>query len=200
MSSNVYLAQGTFNGQYVMKVGKANDVRQRQENLEIIIKTSRECPSERDAFTLEDNMRRLVLRLGAKRLRGRIDWFEFDADIYQQLEQFLTADLFAAPAEMYRKYTNLDDLEVEAIQERYQQILRKEREVAATPYALNRYSEMLITRKVNLEAALAETGADVADLKDEIDEIKRELKRFRAKWNLPDEAASGAASSVTESA
>ena len=160
MGSNVYLACGTFNSVYVMKVGKANSVMQRQFGLPIRIKSSLACPSEFHAFNLEENMREFARKLGAVQIPGHIDYFEYDADIYQQLEQFLTADLFAAPADMYRKHTSLDDLEIEAIQAKYQELKQKELEPLRKA-AANQYAERCFRED------LAEAEARVADNPDD---------------------------------
>lgn len=77
MVSHVYLAEGYVDGVRVMKIGKANNTKQRQYKLTIRIVASLPCPSSRYAFALEAELRDF-LRSRCKSFRHTFDWFLFD--------------------------------------------------------------------------------------------------------------------------
>jgi len=82
MQSNVYIARGARGGTAVMKVGKTNNIRQRQSELDITIEMSISQPDEAGALDLEAQLRLFILSRGGKKLPRTTDWFYFDSDIY----------------------------------------------------------------------------------------------------------------------
>lgn len=181
MTSNVYLGHGTFNDQYVMKVGKANFVLQRELELPIKIYSSISCPEECDAFALEDNLRSLARRMGAIGIAGHIDYFVYDADIYAELEAVLACNLFVAPSHLYRKHVNLDDLEIEAIRERYAQIKKQEREAQVDFRSHQRHEQAIILKIEALESEIMEGVGGMDELQHELDFQNKMLVRIRAR-------------------
>ena len=98
MTSNVYIARGEHNGIAVMKVGKANDVRQRVRQLGLFLELSIAQADEAAAFAFEGELRFFMSYRGGKTLPGKNDWFYFDWSIF--------IDLCATVAELYHKAIN----------------------------------------------------------------------------------------------
>jgi hypothetical protein len=85
MPSNAYIAT---DGETVMKVGKANDVKRREKQLAVPITYSIACLDEEAAYRVEDQLRDFVVKRGGIQHRGTVDWFKFDHQIYQMLCEF----------------------------------------------------------------------------------------------------------------
>ncbi len=87
MASNAYIAT---DGETVMKVGKANDVKRREKQIAIRITRTVACfPYEEAALRMESKLRDFVMKRGGIRYRSTIDWFHFDQQIYGMLCEFV---------------------------------------------------------------------------------------------------------------
>jgi hypothetical protein len=157
MSSNVYVARGERGGVDVMKVGKTNNIRQRQSELGITIELSISQPDAAAALNLETHLRLFVLTKGGKRLPRTTDWFYFDPQIY--------AALCAAVAELNEE--DDCDAEIAALRERYHRLLADEAERNAE---VGRRFDL--EREERLKAAKQEHLA----------ELQRELAELRKKF------------------
>ena len=188
MTSHVYLAIGELDGVRVMKVGKANNVKKRQAQIRISIRSTLECPSAMEAFALEGNLRRLARKLGAKGIPNHIDWFIFDEAIYEELETFVISSLFLAPREMYLRHVSLDDLEIEAIKARYKELVAKKPEPSRDPLldadlnTLRTMRDQLQGRHDELVIDLEETRNEIARLAAELELRQAELKALHEEY------------------
>lgn len=88
MTSNAYVAT---DGETVMKVGKANDVKRRERQIAIPIKYTIACLDEAAAFRVESQLRDFVIKKGGIQFQGTIDWFKFDLQIYTMLCEFASS-------------------------------------------------------------------------------------------------------------
>lgn len=191
MTSNVYLGWGTVNDQRVMKVGKANVVSSREAQIAIKVYSSLACPTERDAFTLEDNLRWVARRLGAITLEGHKDWFVYDERIYAELEAYLTEGLFIAPQQWYRRHASLDDLEIEIIRERYAEIKKREHDAQSEVLSWQRHEQATILKIEALESAIMEGSGNMERLMFDLEIAQGMLVRIRQ--NYADAAATARA-------
>src|SRR5574337_2075862 len=96
MTSNAYIAT---DGEMVMKVGKANDVKRREKQIAVPIKYTIACLDEAAAYRVENQLRDFVIKRGGIRHQGTIDWFKFDAQIYGMLCEFAANMDTQAPIE-----------------------------------------------------------------------------------------------------
>src|SRR5262245_27219415 len=85
MSSNAYIAT---DGESLMKVGKANNIKNRQQQIGLPITIHLSCPDEDVALLIETEFRRIVREMGGIRHAKGVDWFEYDHDIYLMLMAF----------------------------------------------------------------------------------------------------------------
>lgn len=85
MTSNIYLASGYLDGIHVMKVGKADIVKQRQSQISIQIDIHGKMPSHKLAVKAERGLRRSAKQSGVQRITNTHDWFVFDHAVYVEL-------------------------------------------------------------------------------------------------------------------
>jgi hypothetical protein len=85
MPSNAYIAT---DGEDVMKVGKANDVKRREKQIAIPITFTIACLDEAAALRVENRLRDFVIEKGGIQRASSIDWFKFEPQIYKMLCQF----------------------------------------------------------------------------------------------------------------
>jgi len=134
MTSNAYIAT---DGEKVMKVGKANDVKRREKQIAIPIKYAIACLDEEVAFRVESQMRDFVIKKGGIRHQKAVDWFRFDPQIYAMLCEFVTgidgqklpekAPRKVAPKEVVAPPQEMDlDTEIHMLVMRYHKLLRDE--------------------------------------------------------------------------
>jgi hypothetical protein len=183
MLSNVYIARGERDGVPVMKVGKANNIRQRQNAIGITIEMSIPQLDEAAAFDLETQLRLFVLTHGGKRLLRTNDWFYFDSRIYAALCT-IVADLNAdvgdtevAPirteyneSEAAKIAEDAADAEIEALRERYHRLLADEAEQNA-----ERMRRLQSENKERLKGEKAARHSRFAGLQRELDELSKEF-------------------------
>jgi len=124
MKSNVYLACGTDDWYFLMKVGKANNIKLREKQIYMSIKVSVPTMTVEDAFILETRMRKLAVSLGATRYPRTYDSFFYNESIYRVIEKELGV-LSASE--------NIDD-EIAFYQQSYQRILAKDMQKEMTKF------------------------------------------------------------------
>lgn len=173
-TSNVYLAFGLLNDQPVMKIGKANDVLQRQRQIGIGIEMSCACDSEKEAFQLETKLRRLMRSLGAERVATRMDWHVFDATIYERVKEMFTDEFGVQVLKQYKGRDGIEDFEVDMLRARYRQMPKYEPVVEA---------KVVVDALEVAERKLKDVEQQIVDLRAEreawILEGKREAIRMR---------------------
>ena len=151
MKSNAYIGQGIQNNIHVMKVGKSNDIKRRQRELQITFDGCVVCLNSNSAYKVERQLREFVIQQGGIRYQETLDWFLFDPEIYESLQQNLL-----------RQVTNSIEKEDEILQ------------------FIRRYYEIVIaeiaTQNVNLQREQDATRLEIDSLKKQIEE---ERKRAR---------------------
>lgn len=85
MTSNIYLASGDYEGVHVMKIGKANVIKYRQQQLDVRIDIHGQVDTHKLAHKYERRLRRSAKHMGAKRIANTHDYFVFDHSIYIEL-------------------------------------------------------------------------------------------------------------------
>src|SRR5258707_13534717 len=117
MTSNAYIAT---DGETVMKVGKANDVKRREKQIAVRITRTIACLDEAAAYRVESQLRFFVVKNGGIRHQQTIDWFKFDPQIYAMLCEFATGlnSKFAVEVDV--------DTEIAEYITRYHQLLVEE--------------------------------------------------------------------------
>jgi len=116
MTSNAYIAT---DGEQVMKVGKANDVRRREKQIAIPMTMTIACLDEAAAFRVESQLRDFVIEQGGIQHQGTIDWFRFDPQIYTMLCEFAIS--------IEARLVGVDlDTEINQLRQRYYQLIADE--------------------------------------------------------------------------
>ncbi len=166
MTSNAYIAT---DGENVMKVGKANDVKRRERQIALPITCTVSCLDEAGAFRVENQLRDFVIKRGGVRYLSTIDWFKFDAQIYEMLREFATRLNNEAPSEI--------DVDTEIAQyiTYYHQLLVKE--AVAEKDALQAEIEPLREAMTEKKALIEEREA----LQAEIRQLQRENAHLQKK-------------------
>ena len=85
MTFNVYIARGERNGIAVMKIGKSQNLPQRERDIGLSIELSVPQFNQHSAFVVERSLKKLVIAQGGKRLADTYDSFHYDPDIYSLL-------------------------------------------------------------------------------------------------------------------
>ncbi len=131
-----------------MKVGKSNDVKRRQRELQITIDDSIMRLNPNSAYRVEKQLREFVIQQGGIRYRETLDWFLFDPEIYEALQHYFLRHV-------------TDSLSQE------DEVLR----------FVRRYYEIIITEitteNVNFQQEQATTQIEIDRLKKQIEERKR---------------------------
>ena len=181
MLSNVYIARGARGGTAVMKVGKTNNIRQRQRELSITIELCIPQPDATSALDLETQLRLFVLTQGGKRLPRTTDWFYFDLHIYTALcavvaelneEAASYTEIAFLPMEFSKSVAvkaeeDDDDAEIEALRKRYHRLLADEAERNA-----ERVRRFQLENDERLKAAKAAKQERIRELQWKLDEQK----------------------------
>jgi hypothetical protein len=85
MINNAYIAT---DNKTVMKVGKSNNLKQREKDIALPITFMIPCLDELAARKVETKLRKFIVNHGGIKYRSRLDWFEFDPQIYNMLLEF----------------------------------------------------------------------------------------------------------------
>lgn len=124
MTSNVYLASGIAAHLHVMKIGKANTIRQREGQIRIAIEYVCECAAPHEAFALEWQLRQKMRKLGAVRVGRHIDWFIYDATLYEQVKAYLY-EVAGDRVKLREFVDDVEDTEIRELRNRYFQLIRE---------------------------------------------------------------------------
>src|SRR5690606_273431 len=118
-TSNAYVAT---HGENLMKVGKANDPKRREKQIDLPITLTVACLDEAAAFRVEDKLRQFIIERGGIRHASTIDWFAFDPQIYKMLCEFAAnLDGFVPLSE-----ADAQEAEIALLRRRYFQLLTEE--------------------------------------------------------------------------
>jgi hypothetical protein len=152
MASNAYIAT---DGEKLMKVGKANDTKRREKQINLPINITLACLDEATAFRVEDQLRQFIVERGGIKHASTLDWFAYDAQIYTMLCEF------AGTLDGFEPIHIEDDgeLEIRAIRKRYFQLIEEERleeakSLKADKDSLGRKVEFLEAERVRLREEL----------------------------------------------
>ena len=168
MASNAYIARGNRDGKTVMKVGKANNILQREKQIAVSIEFTIACLDAEAAFRVESQLRDFVVGQGCIRYHGTIDWFEFDQRVYEMLSEF-ASNVKAEPP-----FDSEED-EISLLLNRYHQLLAQERQLAALRAELDNAIARLqmSTAHLKLEAELKQ---EISYLQAQVEILQEELK------------------------
>ena len=156
MSSNAYIASDR---EKPMKVGKANDTKRREKQINLPINVTLACLDEATAFQVEDQLRQFIVERGGIKHASTLDWFAYDPQIYTMLCEFAgTLDGFE-PIHIEDE----GELEIRAIRKRYFQLIEAEKLVE---------TKSLKTDNENL-------GRQISNLEAELNRLRQELETTR---------------------
>jgi hypothetical protein len=165
MASNAYIARGQKDGKPVMKVGKADNIPQREKQIAATIELTIACLDAEAAFRVESQLRDFVIIKGGIRYQGTLDWFEFDPRIYDMLSEF-ASDL------KVKALFNSEEREIIQLKKRYYELIAEERARAAKMTGFTEAPAQVIE-------LLKQVNALQQDLQEERDQHNRELQEER---------------------
>jgi hypothetical protein len=168
-TSNAYIAT---DGTTVMKVGKANDVKRRERQIAVPMTLTVACINEESAFRVETRLRDFLKEQGGIRHQGTVDWFRFDARIYDLLCEFVKT-LFQEFQELNPSQELDIDQEIAMLVRRYHELIMTELRV------------QLANRNREIERLQQEKLADKeekASLHERIVEASREAERWKTRY------------------
>jgi hypothetical protein len=152
MASNAYIASDR---EKLMKVGKANDTKRREKQINLPINVTLACLDEATAFRVEGQLRQFIVERGGIKHASTLDWFAYDPQIYTMLCEFAgTIDGFE-PIHIEDE----GELEIRAIRKRYFQLIEAERleeakSLKADRDRLERKVEFLEAERIRLREEL----------------------------------------------
>lgn len=156
MSSNAYIASDR---EKLMKVGKANDTKRREKQINLPINVTLACLDEATAFRVEDQLRQFIVERGGIKHASTLDWFAYDPQIYTMLCEFAgTLDGFE-PIHIEDE----GELEIRAIRKRYFQLIE---------------AEKLVETK-SLKSDNENLGRQISYLEAELNRLHQELETTR---------------------
>lgn len=178
-TSHVYLALGKWRRRPLMKFGKANNLEGRQKGLTLRIEYACVCDSEKAAFALENEMRWLMHRLGARRYGHSNDWFYFDSDIYAACHAEFAKCAPGGELIHIENEIDPDELDIESLQLKYKEIKRGEeiREIVGNVPPFQ--APPKDARETALEEKIKEAQSEVKRLQDELARLKVENRLRR---------------------
>jgi DNA anti-recombination protein RmuC len=183
MPSNAYVAT---DGENVMKVGKANDVKRRERELAVPITFTIACLNEAAAFQVEKQLRDFVIRRGGIQYQGTIDWFKFDTQIYRMLCEFaaninspsvVEKDLDEEIEELRTCYYQLLIHELTVENQRLREELNQLKESVRQLEEAKRASSQQYSAE--MEQILKESARREGDLREQIGELKGMLRFYQ---------------------
>lgn len=163
MTSNAYIAT---DGEKMMKVGKANNIKKREQQIGLPITISMRCPDEEVAILIETELRRIVVEMGGTRHPFRVDWFEYDNNIYLMLVAFAQSLDGFSPASIQ----GLPNPEITLCRKEYVRQLKSLRNKVIKEYLAERDSK---------EREILDLKHRVAYLESERERLRKELKEER---------------------
>jgi hypothetical protein len=163
MASNAYIASDR---EKLMKVGKANNPKQREKQINLPINITLACLDEATAFRVEDQLRQFIVDRGGIKHASTLDWFAYDPQIYTMLCEFAgTIDGFE-PIHIEDE----GELEIRAIRKRYFQLIEEGRLEEA---------KLLKTAKDSLERKVEFLEAERDRLCKELEAIRNNFQEER---------------------
>lgn len=179
--SYVYLAVGNIDLVHVMKIGKANNLDQREKQIGITITHAVRLKDEQTAFRVESQFREMLRVGGAKQFAGTNDWFEFRQSIFKAImAQFellnqVSPETSDNAIEIYMQGYNdaMDDAA---------QVIRERQALEINNLTLRLYQERANIRVIRLLTARLQSP-DCTDA--DHDEIWKQLDMLKAGWNVP---------------
>jgi hypothetical protein len=167
MTSNAYIASDR---EKLMKVGKANDTKRREKQINLPINITLACLDEATAFRVEDQLRQFIVERGGIKHASTLDWFAYDPQIYTMLCEF------AGTLDGFQPIHIEDDgeLEIRAIRKRYFQLIEVERLEETKSLKADRDS---LERKVEF------LEAERDRLRKELDGIRSLLQEERSQFH-----------------
>jgi len=190
MTSNAYIAT---DGETVMKVGKANNVKLRERQIAIPITFTIACLNEEAAFRVERKLRDFVIKNGGIKKARTIDWFRFDPQIYKMLCEF-TGELDGQAIIEHDLENEIDiDREIKSLVNRYYQLLldelSKEKEQLREEEQKLReeYRQLQQQHNTEMERLLKEKENEAVrregELREQIGELKAMLRMSKERGN-----------------
>lgn len=145
MSSNAYLAT---DGEKLMKVGKANNPKRREKQIDLTITLTVACLDEMSAYRIEDQLRQFIAERGGIKHASTVDWFAFDPQIYRMVCEF------AANLDGYKALSEEEsqDAEIDVLRRRYFKLLVDEGGIGTKENSFKVQSENLQRKIIDLEA------------------------------------------------
>lgn len=181
VGSFVYLAVGNVDRVHVMKIGKANNLDQREKQIGVTITHACRLKDEQTAFRVETQLRDIMRMGGAKQLSDSLDWFEFNQPIYKaimaqiELLNQTSPDVSDNALDIYMQGYNdaMDDAS---------QLLERQHALQIERLTLRLYQERANTRVVRELSARFQSSLCTET---EREEISRHLDILKAGWNAP---------------
>jgi hypothetical protein len=172
MSSNAYLAT---DGEKLMKVGKANNPKRREKQIDLTITLTVACLDEVSAYRIEDQLRHFIAERGGIKHASTVDWFAFDPQIYRMVCEF------AANLDGYKALSEEEsqDAEIDVLRRRYFKLLVDESRVDSKENILKAENENLQRKIVDLEKELDEERKEKSSLLGQMSEWKGMFKGIR---------------------
>ena len=179
--SYVYLAVGNIDLVHVMKIGKANNIDQREKQIGVTITHAVRLRDEATAFRVETQLREIMRMGGAKQLSDTHDWFEFHQSIYKAIMAQIELLNQASPdtsdnaLEIYMQgYTDAMDDAFQVIRER--QMLE-----------IQNLTQRVFQERANVRVLRELSARFQSDLitDAEREEISNQLDVLKAGWNVP---------------
>jgi hypothetical protein len=165
MSSNAYIAT---DGESLLKVGKANNIKKREQQIGLPITIYLGCPDEEVALLIETEFRRIVIEMGGVRHASGVDWFEYDKDIYFMLMAFAQSLDGFKPASIQ----GLPNPEITRRRKEYIQQLKVLRHKMIKEY---------LAERDNTEIEIRSLKARITSLEEQRAELRQELNNEREK-------------------
>ena len=120
MASNAYLAT---DNEKLMKVGKSNNPKRREKQIDLTITLTVACLDEMSAYRIEDQLRQFIAERGGIKHASTVDWFAFDPQIYRMVCEF------AANLDGYKAISEEEsqDAEIDVLRRRYFKLIAEAR-------------------------------------------------------------------------
>lgn len=163
MTSNAYIAS---DGKTVMKVGKTNDFWKRMKQIGLPMTAIVSCPNELTALLIERELRSIAIEMGGVRHPTKVDWFEFDSDIYWMLLAFLESLKGFSPTYIDGAPNN----EITMLRKQYVRQLKDMQQQRDKEY---------LSQRGNQEREMRQLKRQLTYLEEERDRLRKELEDTR---------------------
>jgi hypothetical protein len=170
MTSNAYIAS---DGEKLMKVGKSNNPKRREKQIDLTITLTIGCLDEVSAYRIESQLRQFIIERGGIKHASTVDWFIFDPQIYRMVCEF------AANIDGFTPLSDDDSQEAEiaVLRKRYFQLLAEERDP-------NLKENLLKAENEKLKRHLDDTREALETEREQHEKLLRELGHWEAKHEL----------------